>query len=406
MIVEYDVIIIGGGPAGGQTARNLSKKGYSVLLVERYPSFQDNNFSSAGMTLAPLKEFNLPDNVIGSYWKDLSIQCSEKEYIWKGNETKGVVLDFGRLRQFLADEACKKGATVLMGHRYVKKEVLSDGVIVELVDSATSKTVQFKSKLVVDATGPLRKVMYDSKNDQPEMVLGSGIEYQIEVNQETYDQYKDRLVFFLGHKWALKGYSWIFPMENKILKVGSGKIHIASKDQEKTTKTTKKLTEKIIKEYIKTENYKLLDVHGGTLRYSPSIQDTFYKDRVVAVGDAISAVNPLGGEGIRYAMQSAEMACEYIDQFLSNGSPDFQKYRKRWRKNNLLKWQISEVSSKRMYSKYTDDQIENRIRFFHQKTTIDDLINTLFNFKFNKIIIRIFQVYWLKIKFLFTGKKF
>lgn len=55
MMQKYDVVVIGGGPAGGQVARNLAKKGHKILLVERFPSFLDNNFSSAGMTLAPLK---------------------------------------------------------------------------------------------------------------------------------------------------------------------------------------------------------------------------------------------------------------------------------------------------------------------------------------------------------------
>ena len=74
------------------------------------------------------------------------------------------------------------------------------------------------------------------------MYLGSGTEYLIEVEQEIYDQFKERLVFFLGHKWAIKGYSWIFPMENRILKVGAGKTHLKSKDQDQTDKTTTSLS--------------------------------------------------------------------------------------------------------------------------------------------------------------------
>ena len=62
-IETYDVIVVGGGPAGGQAARNLAKRGHKVLLVERYQDFGHNDFSSAGMTLEPLKEFDLPDTV-------------------------------------------------------------------------------------------------------------------------------------------------------------------------------------------------------------------------------------------------------------------------------------------------------------------------------------------------------
>jgi len=403
---SYDVIVVGGGPAGGQTARNLSKLGYKVLLTERYASFEDNNFSSAGMTLEPLDEFDLPESVVGAYWKNLVIQCTQDDYRWESDENKGVVLDFGRLRQFLADECKANGGEVLMGHRYVEKEVLEDGVIVHFAVSNQKETEKYKAKLIVDATGPVRKVMYDNKDDQPFMVLGSGIEYLIKVDQKTYDKYKDDLIFFLGHKWALKGYSWIFPMENRILKVGAGKVHIEAKDQDKTNKTTKKLTEMVIRDYLKTDDFELLDVHGGTLRYSPSIKDTFYKDNVVAVGDAISTVNPLGGEGIRYAMQSADLACEHIDNFLITGENTFDKYRKTWRKKNLLKWQICEVSSKRVYTKYTDEQIENRMRFYHQTADFDEIINALFYFKFRNLVKRVFQVYKTKIQYKLAGKTF
>ena len=116
---KYDVIIIGGGPAGGQAARELSVKGYKVLLTERHKTFKENNFSSAGMTLDPLTEFNIPENVVGAYWENLEIQCSENLYSWKGTSNKGVVLNFGRLRQFLADETIKNGSDVLMGYTYL-----------------------------------------------------------------------------------------------------------------------------------------------------------------------------------------------------------------------------------------------------------------------------------------------
>ena len=406
MIKSYDVVVIGGGPAGGQTARNLAKRGHQVLLVERYPTFEDNNFSSAGMTLEPLKEFDLPDHIIGSYWKDITIHCTGKGYDWKGETNKGVVLDFGKLKQFLADETEQFGGTVFMGYKYLGKKVDKEAVLVELQKSKTSEIIQIQAKLLVDATGPLRKVMYDAKEEQPEMYLGSGTEYVIEVEQEIYDQFKERLVFFLGHKWAIKGYSWIFPMENRILKVGAGKTHLKSKDQDQTDKTTKKITEQIIEEYIKSKNYRLLDVHGGILRYNEGLKDLFYHNKVVAVGDAVSAINPRGGEGIRYAMQSADLACKYIHQYLVTGKENFHLYRKKWRKQKLLKWRLSEISARRMYSKYTDQQVENRVQFFHKNFSIDVLIESLFNFKYNRMLSRIFQFLFLKIQYSLKKERF
>ena len=80
MIDLYDVVI---GEVQQVDKREILQTRHKVLLVERYPTFGHNNFSSAGMTLEPLKEFDLPDSVIGSYWKDITIQCTEKDITGK-----------------------------------------------------------------------------------------------------------------------------------------------------------------------------------------------------------------------------------------------------------------------------------------------------------------------------------
>ncbi|WP_159946449.1 geranylgeranyl reductase family protein [Polaribacter septentrionalilitoris] len=195
-------------------------------------------------------------------------------------------------------------------------------------------------------------------------------------------------------------------MENKILKVGAGKTHIKSKDQEKTNQTTKKITEKIIDEYLKAKEYKIIDKHGGIIRYSIGLKDKFYHNKVVAVGDAVSAINPRGGEGIRYAMQTAELASKYICKYITTGENNFDEYQKKWRRKKLLKWKLSEYSGRRMYSRYTDIQVENRLQFFHKNFSTEDMIQSLFNFKYNKIFARVFQYGFLKLSFLFKKEKF
>ena len=388
----YDVIVVGGGPAGGQTARELAEKGNKVLLVERYKSFAENNFSTAGMTLKPVEEFNLPESVIGAYWNDFVIQCSKNEYRWKSDKPIGAILEFGKLRQFLADETIKHGSDVLLGHKYVSKRIHENGVEADFINIDTDETITLKSKLIVDATGPHRRVMYNSVEEQPEMMSATGIEYLIKVDQDVYDRYKDALVTFMGDKWALKGYSWICPMENRILKVGSGKLNLDPYQREVEDTSIKQLCLDIIHDYMKAENYQVLDVHGGPLRFSTRMEDKFYENRVIAVGDCVSTVNPLGGEGIRYAMISASLAAKYIDIFLKTGKNKFKSYERSWKKQYALKWRFSELVARKVYLKYSDEDIEKRTAFVNKRFDTDKIIDILFYFKFHRLWSRFFDL--------------
>jgi len=46
---KFDAIIVGAGLAGGQCARELSKKGRKVLIIEKSPGIGRPDFSSGGL---------------------------------------------------------------------------------------------------------------------------------------------------------------------------------------------------------------------------------------------------------------------------------------------------------------------------------------------------------------------
>ena len=64
------------------------------------------------------------------------------------------------------------------------------------------------------------------------------------------------------------------------------------------------------------------------------------------------------------------------------------------------------MSGRRMYSKYSDEQVENRVKFFHKNFDIDDMVQSLFNFKYNKLFGRMFQFVVLKISYMIKKEKF
>ena len=59
-MIRFDVVIIGGGLSGSSTALNLSKKGYSVLIIEK-DKFQGYKPCAGGMA-SSMQRF-LPLNI-------------------------------------------------------------------------------------------------------------------------------------------------------------------------------------------------------------------------------------------------------------------------------------------------------------------------------------------------------
>ena len=129
---RFDVVIIGAGPAGGQCARQLSKAGVSTLLVERYKDFSVNSFSSAGTPNETLEKYNLPTAVVGSFWSQLKIITSNQSGVWTSETVQGSVLDFEKLRSFLATEAQDSGAQLWTSCLYVSHETVQGMTLVNL----------------------------------------------------------------------------------------------------------------------------------------------------------------------------------------------------------------------------------------------------------------------------------
>ena len=89
-----------------------------------------------------------------------------------------------------------------------------------------------------------------------------------------------------------KGYSWIFPMEaeKQRLKIGVARFNLEHK-QIVETKPMRWYLKLLIQDYMKLEKYKLIDVHGSTVKYSVGLKDIYYQDNVIAIGDAVSTLS-------------------------------------------------------------------------------------------------------------------
>jgi flavin-dependent dehydrogenase len=239
------------------------------------------------------------------------------------------------------------------------------------------------ARVIVDATGPFRAVIYGKDDPKPDFLSGTGIEYLIEVSDEVYQRYGDALTFFLGYKWMPKGYSWIFPMAPNRLKVGAGIIN-ADHEFVKQTEPLKHYIHLILQDYMQVSDYTLTEVHGSTLKYSRGLQDVYYRESAIAIGDAVSTVNFLGGEGIRHAMQGAEIASKHIQNYLDRRTDSFQDYQTEMHRVFLKTWNLSEKFGMKKYLQDCDEIVDKVVTYL-RPLSLEDVVDILFFYRFEKV---------------------
>jgi flavin-dependent dehydrogenase len=393
---HYDAVIIGCGPAGGQCSRQLAKSGKKVLLVDKCKDLNVNAYSSGGAPLSILEDYELPVSLASSHWNQISVYSSRETHQVSASLPKGVVLDFAKLRHFLAGEVCHHGGLLRLDCSYVSHDSgPGPRTVVTLKDHASNVQDHISTDVLIDATGSERGVLCKHNYDKESAVGATGIEYHIEVDSSTFDRYANTLSFYLGHRWMPQGYAWIFPIKPNLLKIGIICYYIPHQIVPHDP-VIRHYLDRMIAECIGSSSVPIHEKHGKTLYYTYRQRDLLYKDNVIAIGDAISTLNPFAAEGIRHAMASGNIASEHVLKYL-NGKHSLAGYSKDLKRYFSYKWMLSEKIMKALYTENDDRKIDLMLKAFKQ-FSLQELLELGFDYDFKKIG-RFFASYlWHRIK--------
>lgn len=149
-----DVLVVGGGPVGGQTARHLAARGHDVLLVEEHERVGEP-VQCAGLFTPrifdlvdfPLSKVHLND-IRGAHVWSPSGHMIELD----GGKTMAVAIDRGEFDRLCVESAERKGATVERRVKAVAAKRHEDHVEVTLRDANGVKRVE-RTRLLVGADG-------------------------------------------------------------------------------------------------------------------------------------------------------------------------------------------------------------------------------------------------------------
>ncbi len=324
-MTDFDVIVVGGGPAGSMAAEAAAKSGARTLLLEKDRDIGYPVRCGEGVGASGLKQFIDPDpQWIAATISKVRMRSPDNTRVDFGMKDAGYVLHRRLFDYALANRAGQAGAEI-QTRAYVDGLIVEDDAVKGITYQYMGEKRKLTAKIVIAADGVESRVgrMAGIRTATKLRDMDSG--YQATVGNVEIDQ--ERIDFFIGSNWAPGGYLWIFPKGNGMANIGLGVNGKVAKDF-----SAHDLTHKFLKEHFPKASI-LTSVCGG-IPIAKTLK-TITKAGIMLTGDAARMVNPVTGGGIITGMVGGRIAGEVAAEALQTGdltSNGFKNYPARWQK--------------------------------------------------------------------------
>ncbi len=304
--MRVDVAIVGTGPGGAAAAWHFSSSGIKIALLEK--GHLPRPKACGGMV--PDFAFDgLPAGVKQAVLDKVSVfrylYNFKNQVIRQLHGGAAAVVERSRFDIILVKEALRKSRgsiQLLEGFTVASVEQTDSGAILRGKNGN-----RIRADFVIAADGAAGLIARGIGLRGKDEGHGYAISAEVELDCRIMESFKKegRFNFFC----LPKGYGWIFP------KGGSFSCGIGSLDprQNLMLEVRKFLANMFGEKYFRVVKQKAgrVPVYRGQTRFAAG--------RVFLVGDAANLVDPITGEGIRYALESGKAAAEEIEKIFSGG---------------------------------------------------------------------------------------
>ena len=359
----YDVIVIGGGPAGSATAALVAEYGHRVLLLERetFPRFQIGESLMPG-TYGSFKRLGVLGRLKEStFVRKYSVQFFSSSgkgsapFYFHKNDPHERSVTWQVLRsefdQMMLDNAREKGAEVVQGAHVHRVHFEGDRATGVQVKYRNGRARDLSAKVVVDATGrsTLISRRLNIKTEEPLLRKAS---LYTHFRGGVRDEGIDEGATLILHTEEKDSWFWYIALPNNVVSVGVvGGLDYLLQERNGTPR-------EIFEEELEKCRPMVERLAQAEQLFPMKVtQDFSYRSSAVAgegwvlVGDAFGFLDPVYSSGVFLALKSGEMAADAIHEAFEK--EDFSG-------GQLGKWgpefiQGMEAIRKLVYAFYTKD---------------------------------------------------
>ena len=334
--MNYEVIVVGAGPAGSTAAKFLSEMGVKVLLLDKN-KFPRDKPCGGGIPIRVLKRFKYIEEkgLIDSYsYGGFAYFSSSKHRVTlQRNEPIYATIIRKVFDYNLVKLAIKSGATFIDGKMVKDVKIYEDRATI-ILDGGS----EIESQIIIGADGIWSIIAKKTGLGQHGKMVGMCLYKEYPMCSRLLDEYftKKRLGFMHHRVQGINGFGWVIPKKEH-LNIGIGEIRnlrFVSVKKTNLKEVFNKYVNDLKEDKIIPLDFKLDRANGAVVPACP-LKRT-YSDRIILCGDAAGLANPSTGAGIEYAMVSGKIAAEVISEALKTGKTNarfLSKYESIWKKD-------------------------------------------------------------------------
>ena len=386
---EYDIVVVGAGPAGSMAARFAAEKGVSVLVLEKdrdvgYPVRCGEAVSKAG-----IEEFIPSDpKFIATVVNKFSFIAPDGSEVVIPLEEEGYILERRIFDYELAKTAAKAGAEIVT-RAYVNGLLFDGDKVAGVKYEFNGEQKEVKSKIVIAADGVESRV--GRWAGLKTHIDFRDMESAVQITAANVSVNPDTCYFYFGEEYAPQGYFWIFPKDSNSANIGLG----IGGDMNRKKSALSFLNNFMEKNY---PDASVLTTIAGGVPCVPTL-DKIVAPGIMLAGDAARQVNPLSGGGIASGMIGGSIAGTVAGDSVLNNKPDYIfEYEKKWNDRLGKRHQIFDRIKNGIYN-FTDQQFNDIahaiLKLPEEKRTLGNIFKTALVNK-PKLLIDVAKVFFTK----------